>query len=137
MHKTVIITTAVTALLSALGCMSFTFGGRTEVVSPPPVPGPVAGTAEWQQMGNVRVPVGEEMTVYYPIPYASPPNLVITGRGGACRVIEQKADCFCIKNNSDLPFELGWTARGVKAPPPVPVVDTPATAPALANPVTH
>lgn len=135
-RKAVILGTAILSFTLALGCMSFSFGERTEVIRSPE-PSAVADAAE--QRGKVAVPGGEEITVYYPVPYASPPNLVIRDPGGVCRVVEQKADCFRIVNSASLtmgPYDVVWTARGVHASPaqPNPAVP-PGTSPALANPV--
>jgi hypothetical protein len=136
MRKGIIIANAIAVLTLALGCMSFSFGGRTEVVAPHPP----SGTADvaGEQKGNVQVAGGEEMTVYYPVPFATPPNLVIRDPAAACRVVEQRADCFRVRNTASVVagnYEVGWTARGVQVPPSNPTA-TP-TSPVVANPTTH
>jgi hypothetical protein len=98
-----------------LGCMSFSIGGRNyechrldglcdnEVLS---------------QHGAVRLSPGDEQDVYYPIPYASPPNLEL---GDLLRIdyilLEQRADHFRVRIKSCLDLvTLTWKARGVRAP---------------------
>jgi|SRR5947209_4148889 len=137
MRKGVIAATAITFLTLGVGCMSFSFGGRTEVVSPHETSAIADVTAE--QKGHAQLASGDEITVYYPVPFASPPNLVIHDPASTCRVVEQRADCFRIKNNASVApwrYDIGWTARGVKTLPPA-AVGPPPTSPALANPVTQ
>jgi hypothetical protein len=97
----------------SLGCMSFTLGGRTEVVSKEEVGG--------LQRGKASLAPGEELVVYYPAPYASPPNLEMEDPSlfHAGRIIEQRPDGFRIKNTSSHAVELAWKARGVKASGPI------------------
>jgi len=92
-------------LAICLGCMSLNFGGRTEVMTREDGPGP--------QGGKVRLACGEELDVYYPLPYVSPPNLETERSSDDVRVVEQRADHFRIQNTSLFSRELTWTARGV------------------------
>ncbi len=85
-----------------------------------------------RQRGKVAVPPGEELDVYYPVPFASPPNLRTETTFSDCSVIEQKPDHFRIKNPNVFSRDLTWEARGVysQAYAPVPggavvVVPTP------------
>ena len=71
---------------------------------------------------------GEERTVYYPVPYCSPPNLTLEVDNGFVQVtlLDQKPDQFrfvsrglAVNNKVD----VCWKAKGVRAggpPPPVP-----------------
>jgi hypothetical protein len=64
----------------------------------------------------VPAATGEPITVYYPVPYASPPNLEIHDSFHNCRILEQRADGFrIVQDNPVLTFT--WTARGVKSAP--------------------
>jgi len=139
MRRGVIITTALAFAALGLGCMSFTFGGHTDMVAPHE-PAATADLAK-EQTGNAQVAGGEEITVYYPIPYASPPNLVMRDPNAVCRVIEQKADCFRIRNTASLTAGynyVAWTARGVPVQPQgVSPANAPATSAAATNSVTQ
>ncbi len=107
MRRTTIIASAVCFLASALGCMSFSFGEHTEVVAPD-------GNLT-KQTGTIHVPPGQEVMVYYPGPYASPPNLVVDDTFHQCSVIEQRPDGFRVKNSSPFAQDVTWSARGMRA----------------------
>ncbi len=115
MRKAIIIATAVVFGISALGCMSLSFGERTEVVTPKsPVPVSDDGPVTWN--GSQLLAPGEEATIYYPMPFQSPPNLVIADASGSPSptnyyLIEQKADCFRVRNATGAPCRIPWTAR--------------------------
>jgi hypothetical protein len=118
-------------LVMVLGCMSLQFGGGTrEVVH--------SDDSAYAQTGKVRVPVGKEVQVYYPVAYVSPPNLEMESPFDDSMIItEQKGDHFLVKNIGSLDRRVEWTARGVKAPQaavvaaPTPAQSPPATLPAL------
>ena len=93
-------------LLIFLGCMSLSIGCRTE---------PDSTTC---QEGKVSLRKGQELDVYYPIPYASPPNLEINWDADECEIIEQKADHFRIRCKRQCEATPHWKARGLKCPPP-------------------
>jgi hypothetical protein len=100
-------------VLIFLGCMSFSIGERC-VESPP-------GTTPLVQEGEVRVQLGTEQDVYYPIPYASPPNLTIDDLMNECMIVSQEADHFRIRNDGKANMRWGsvpikWKARGLKGP---------------------
>jgi hypothetical protein len=103
---------AVACLVVFLGCMSLNFGTRTEVIQHDDV--------SYMQTGKVSVPGGQEIEVYYPIPYGSPPNLELCSDWDHCVVVQQKADHFRVKNNRLLSTECKWTARGMRVAPPAP-----------------
>src|SRR5262249_22617919 len=104
-----------------LGCMSFSIG----------CPWPAATSSDGclTQSGSVTIPPGAEQDVYFPIPYASPPNLALGDWPEGCVLIEQKADHFRIRNMHRGGLgaaEVDWTAKGVRGPAPVvPVVFSP------------
>ncbi len=92
----------------SIGCMNLTFGGRHEIASPKEA----EVAAEGLQRGKSYAPYAQEVTVYYPVPYASPPNLEF--EDDAKRqfiVMEQRPDCFKIKN-TQVGAEFTWKARG-------------------------
>jgi hypothetical protein len=92
----------------SLGCMNLSFGGRTEVVTKES-----DSIADGVQRGKAYADYGQEVVIYYPIPYASPPNLEIENDGKRyLHIVEQKPDCFKVKNNH-VGVEIAWKARGV------------------------
>ncbi|HEV8062832.1 MAG TPA: hypothetical protein VGP68_23335 [Gemmataceae bacterium] len=111
--------------LLATGCLCLSFGGSDHPES----------DGVLTQSGEVTCGPGRPVVVYYPIPYASPPNLEIRDCFKKCSVLEQKADCFTIAEDSPAVLRIDWTARGVRAPtttpiaPPAPVNQAPNTAP--------
>ena len=99
-------------VLIFLGCMSLSFGERAPEAAPDCSP--------LVQKGEVTVPVGAEQDVYYPIPYASPPNLTIHEPFLDCVIVDQKPDHFRIRNERKGILLGGcpaveWTARGLRA----------------------
>jgi hypothetical protein len=103
-----------------LGCMSISCGGHHDSCN-----GDVLS-----QEGKLSLRAGGETDVYYPQPYASPPNLSAEETFTNYEIVEQKADHFRIRNTSPFDINVTWTARGVKhAAPPV-VVVSPASSPA-------
>lgn len=79
------------------------------------------------QHGKVQCITGQPETVFYPVPYASPPNLEIDQDKKSWTILEQRTDAFCITRTMDGPA-LQWTARGSRAPrvaPPQPAAQTP------------
>jgi len=101
----------VVTLIIFLGCMSLNIGR------------PVLDTAGDEvlfQKGKLQ-PSGEtEQDVYYPIPYASPPNLTLDDTFSHDLVIvDQKPDHFRVRYGIDKPmihfFGVEWTARGMRA----------------------
>jgi hypothetical protein len=122
MRPTTIVETGLLLVGSALGCMSLSIGERTEVVSPD------AGCCV--QSGKVHLRPGELLMVYYPIPYPSPPNLVVDNDRdpwGECHVIEQRPDGFQVKNQGVFAHDVRWTTRGLKGNLPPPLTPTPVT----------
>ncbi|HTU18773.1 MAG TPA: hypothetical protein VMG10_11990 [Gemmataceae bacterium] len=94
------------------------------------------------QEGKVKLRPGQEFEVFYPIPYASPPNLEISGDTESCEIIEQKADHFHIRYKGTLFANPCWKARGVKCLPPpgaapTVVVTPPASPPPPPPPATN
>jgi hypothetical protein len=91
------------------------------------------------QEGKVSLEHDQELDVYYPVPYASPPNLEIEGVSDGYEIIEQKADHFRIRCKvlvigRDGRTHWNWKARGSKCSPgaaPTVIVTPPAPPPAL------
>ncbi|HEY7157155.1 MAG TPA: hypothetical protein VH575_24590, partial [Gemmataceae bacterium] len=80
----------VVIVLIILGCMSLSFGGLSIGCKTEP-----DGTV--CQEGKVNLHQGQELDVYYPVPYTSPPNLELSGDADKCEIVEQKADHFRIR----------------------------------------
>src|SRR5262245_54727358 len=90
--------TALVALTAVfLGCMSLSIGdGERLVVEKRPAK-PDEDEGVLQQRGSVpSLRPGVEQKVYYPVPYASPPNLQI-GYDEHFVVVDQQADHFVIR----------------------------------------
>jgi hypothetical protein len=70
------------------------------------------------QQGSVTVPANSQQEVYYPVPYASPPNVQLSGPGvsqGSIQLKEQKADHFTAQcTSAHFTFEVHWRAEGVR-----------------------
>jgi len=98
----------------SLGCMNLSFGGRTEVL--PPAVKEQEVSAEGIQRGKAFAGYAQEVCVYYPVPYVSPPNLEFEDQDSRrqVQIVDQKADHFRIKN-THLAVEIPWKARGVLA----------------------
>src|SRR5207253_11137581 len=123
MRQTVIAAAGLLFAGSALGCMSFSIGGRTEVVAP---------DGSCSETGTAYLLPGEDLFVYYPIPFVSPPNLVLANKYASqqYQLIEQRSDGFRLKNLDALGnASIEWTARGIKvvptAAPPITVGSSP------------
>jgi hypothetical protein len=111
-------------LAICLGCASFQFGGHTEVVPPAPAVAAPSDDPAITQSGTGTSRGGNEQDVFYPVPFASPPNLEVHDIIGHVVVTEQRPDRFHVKN---VVHEFTWKARGV------PVTATPAQP----TPVSH
>lgn len=119
---------AVLLLVVILGCMSVSFEGRKSIIH--------HDDQTYSQTGKLEVPPGQEIEIYYAVPYAGPPNLVVSSTFSECQVIEQRPDHFRVKNTMSSPREVTWTARGLKGPPAVVVVPaaTPEIVPTASKP---
>jgi hypothetical protein len=104
-------------VLFSLGCMSFWFGTPgCEIITK-------AGAEDCEvltQEGRVAVRPASDQVVFYPVAYASPPNLEIEDRFQVCDVVEQKENCFRVHFRASTGGEItvAWKARGMKAAPP-------------------
>jgi hypothetical protein len=80
-----------------------------------PERGPEDGLTRYH--GTVGLAPGQEIDVYYPAPFASPPNLETSPVDPffGSVVVEQKADHFRIKSQSPFVREVTWQACGVVA----------------------
>jgi hypothetical protein len=119
--------------LLATGCIALSFGGCEHAEA----------SGVLTQSGKVTCKCESQVTVYYPVPYASPPNLEIHDQARNFSLLEQRADCFRIVQVSPGLPNVDWTARGVRSPAtiapstsdPAPSVP-PATVPQEPLPVT-
>jgi hypothetical protein len=114
-----------------LGCLSLSFGGGSSSEEP----------SRATQHGSVALHPGEELDVYYPVPYTSPPNLRLEDSLHSAYLLDQKPDHFRVKNAALFHAqEVSWTARGVTTTVPVsvvsPVSTTAPVAPVEAPPAT-
>jgi hypothetical protein len=99
---------ALVALVCSMGCLSLQFGGKsncTEDASMVP------------QTSSITIPKGQELTVYYPKAFASPPNLELDNSSPTCKIVEQKADHFRVRNDGATPLTVTWSARGMPGQP--------------------
>jgi|GEM_PF-3607814 len=120
LRRTAGVASAFAWLAIILGCMNLSIGERTMLPD---------DHLAYTQAGSVHVEIGQELDVYYPVPYASPPNLEFKGLG-SYTIVDQQADHFRVHNNGGL-LGFDWTARGVKvALPPSLVQPASATVPA-------
>ena len=132
-RKLLILLALICLPLLATGCVCLSFGGCDHAEAD----GVLA------QTGKVTCKYESQVTVYYPVPYASPPNLEIHDLARNFSLLEQRADCFRIVQVSPGLPNVEWTARGMRAPAaiaptvpdPVPCVP-PATVPQEPLPVT-
>jgi hypothetical protein len=84
-----------------------------------------------KQTGTFAVKGGDELDVYYPAPYASPPNVTFKCMFNEYDFVPvgQYPDHFRVKNTGHFGGEVTWEAKGVRQ---APAVATPlGTAPAL------
>jgi hypothetical protein len=106
-----------------LGCMSLSIGERAISSSSGTVDGDVLC-----QQGKLKLGSNCAQVVYYPIPYASPPNLQFDEEDdmGDCVLEEQRADCFTVRRKTaGNALTVTWHARGVRRLPPPPVAQPP------------
>jgi hypothetical protein len=103
------------------GCMSLSFGEKSVTYAPVPSDG-----VAFPQEGKVALPAGGSRVIYYPVPYASIPNLSILDdhldkESEELVVVEQAPDHFKVCNKGHFWACSGrWVARGVRPPPPAP-----------------
>jgi hypothetical protein len=105
---------AVTALIF-LGCMSISLGGGSTTCESHNAEDVLA------QEGETTVPAHGQRVVYYPVPYASPPNLELKSCWSSwheCALVEQRPDLFRVHNPGAFSCTVSWTARGVRGAPP-------------------
>ena len=106
--------------LLATGCICLSFGGCEHSEA----------DGVLTQTGKVTCKYESQVTVYYPVPYASPPNLEIHDLARNFSLLEQRADCFRIVQVSPGLPNVEWTARGMRAPAAIPP-STPEPAPTM------
>jgi hypothetical protein len=115
---------AAVCLMASMGCLALNFGTWSTHTEDASVV---------SQTGSVTIAKGQEATVYYPKAYASPPNLELDDTWHSYKIIEQKADCFRVRNDSGT-WALNWTARGVPVQPAVVLAPSVPAATEAANP---
>jgi len=97
--------------LILLGCMNFAVGNHCSD----------APEGILEQKGEVHLRPMDEQDVYYPVAYASVPNVELSANYHLVVIEDQKEDHFRIRNTSKSIVSTGWHARGVRAgllPPP-------------------
>jgi hypothetical protein len=104
-----------------MGCMSISIGKFAATA--------VEAEEPFCQEGECSL-AGCERDVYYPIPFAHPPNLEVTGLSGQYELLEQREDHFRIRGGS-MPGTptLQWKAKGVRAARATPCSPSPVSAP--------
>jgi hypothetical protein len=73
----------------------------------------------------ILTPSPQTFDVYYPIPFASPPNLQLAGDTNDFELVEQQADHFTVRRRTAAPPTVHWRAEGKPhygPPPPPPAV---------------
>jgi hypothetical protein len=100
--------------LILLGCMSISLDGRPIRIEHFTEDGITC------HRGTVHVPANADADVYYPLPFASKPNLELTDPFGNCEIVLQREDCFRVHNTSCISTTAKWKARGPKLAPPEP-----------------
>jgi hypothetical protein len=131
LSRTAGILASVVLLTLFLGCMSLNIGQLH-----PSEDGVLT------QSGTLTYHGSKPQTVYYPIPYASTPNLTLkdSWKEDDWEIIDQQSDHFTVRRKDfargSTP-ELTWTAKGLRGPPPAPpvVVTSTSAAPSPATPV--
>ena len=93
-----------------IGCMTPSHPPRPAVVES------ASADVEAAQSGKVVVAAHTFLDVYYPIPYATKPTLVVPDHWGNCVVVIQTPTRFRVLNNSGSELTAEWKARGPKAP---------------------
>jgi hypothetical protein len=99
--------------LTVLGCMNFGSIPPAVEVKVTDDPGVLA------QDGKLPARPGKEQVVYYPVPYASPPNLQIADPANVCDIVDQRENCFVVHFHPKAKpqDEVTWTARGSRKTP--------------------
>jgi hypothetical protein len=131
---------AVLTLLIILGCTTHNhYQNADPIVAEAKVttPAPEASATEaLAQKGKIFFKAGTEQVIYYPIPYASTPNLELDDPG-YFELLEQHETSFrirCRTGTDYQTFTTHWHARGVRAPAVMPaaaaVLPPPVQAPA-------
>jgi hypothetical protein len=102
-----------------LGCMSISFGGRSSVS---------LDDGLLEQEDKLELHNGATQTVFYPVPYGSPPNLVVDSTFHEVEIEEQAADHFRVRC-SDPTGSVTWKAKGLRVTSPPPIVVAPIVPP--------
>jgi len=111
--------------LLSMGCLSLNFGNWTSHNNEDP--------SVLSQTGSARVTKGQIADIYYPVPYASAPNVELDDMFHNYEIVEQKADHFRVRNNSGS-WDVKWTARGMRVAQPAIVVQPTTVTTSATNP---
>jgi hypothetical protein len=88
----------------------------------------VSDEALCKQNGSFTLKGGEELDVYYPLPYSSPPNVTVkaTFHEDNFALIGQYPDHFRVKNTGHFGREMTWESKGLRlSSPPLTLPVTP------------
>jgi hypothetical protein len=121
----------VVLVLVVLGCMSYSSYHLTEEDRATDVVKPAEGITPrpdgvTEQCGECRVAPHEALTVYYPVPFTSIPNLEthakddFFGNVRVAKLVKQEAASFEVKNPLSEVMLVRWSARGRLVPAPLP-----------------
>jgi hypothetical protein len=97
-----------------LGCMSLSIGGRTYESC---VHESTSDGELLIQEGETRLRSHSEQDVFYPVPFAQPPNLNLAEDCDDCVILCQAPDHFRVKNKSLFRSTVHWKAKGMKLTP--------------------
>jgi hypothetical protein len=114
-RKERLITLIAAAIVAALVSVVLIFGFRAFQGNAAYGPEILEHNQLLKQQGKAAVAGEKPIDVYYPIPYASPPNLTV--QGDQIEIVEQKADHFQLKKKDSSPgaIEVQWLAQGLRS----------------------
>jgi hypothetical protein len=97
---------------------SFTDLGAARPTAREPAPTPLLSATLFEQSGTFVPVAGEDGVVNFPLPYALPPNVEISGSGSS-EVVVKEATVTGFKWKSaakgNYGYRVTWTAKGIKA----------------------
>ena len=109
LSRWMVISASLTLLTLLLGCLNVNIDRGVD------------GEGLCKQSGSVSVPAGEELDVFYPKPFATPPNLTVSSTFDECVVIAQLPDHFRVRNAGLFARNADWEVRGERIVPPDPL----------------
>jgi hypothetical protein len=114
LNRRVTVAAASACVLLFLGCMNFTFQGRTVSVENGASPGVSC------QSGTAHLAGHACADVYYPAAFATKPNLELEDSFDHCEIVEQREDGFRVRNRCFFSVDIVWKARGTRVEAVVP-----------------